>query len=199
MVASNVSSGEAESLPNRTALPIMSTRKTYLVSGPWIPEERTTIVPNKESDRISAFAWGQSTRWDNDFAFAFAKPWAPVVQPLFVDVVSKNVRVQTLQRWTGRIERVCGESFVATVFDVTTPANPAQEVDLDIDDVSASDLSLISEGAVFYWTIAYRVTKGGQRERVSSIRFARQPKLRVDDLRTIYAEADEMTALLESA
>jgi len=123
----------------------------------------------------------------------------PFVTPLFLDVARRNVKVQALQRWTGRVERVAGDRFVAIISDVTTPTNPAEEVDLDVEDVSPADRPLVAEGAIFYWSIVYRDTKGGQRERITTIRFARQPKLSDDVINDIFSEADKIAELLESA
>ena len=88
--------------------------------------------------------------------------------------------------------------FMAIISDVTSPGNPRQEVELDVQDVSPADRTLVLEGAIFYWAIAYRDRSGGQRERISTVRFARQPKLDQVDVEEILNQADEMAAFLES-
>lgn len=111
----------------------------------------------------------------------------------------RTVNVIALQRWTGRVERVLSNRFVAIVHDITNPTNPAEEVELDLEEVSPADRGLVAEGAMFYWSIVYRDSKSGQRERIAAIRFARQPKLSDQDVEDIFREADEMIAFLESA
>jgi hypothetical protein len=69
------------------------------------------------------------------------------------------------------------DRFVAVVNDATNSQNPAEQVEVDLEEVSTSDLPLLAEGATFYWCIGYRDTPGGQRERISTLRFARQPHL----------------------
>ena len=50
----------------------------------------------------------------------------------------------------------------------------------------------------FYWSIGYRDTPGGQRDRISTLRFARQPHFRKADLKRIFEQADFSAALLQS-
>ena len=168
----------------RFAGPTFPLRDSYLVSEPWI-ETSSIYAPNKDAPEIPSS--------QND-----ATP-APVVRILSVDVSKQTIGVRALQRWTGRVERVVGDRFVAVISDVTNPTNPAEEVELDIEEVSAADRPLIAEGAIFYWAIVYRDTKSGQRERIATIRLARQPKLRPEDVQEIFDEADEMVTFLESA
>jgi hypothetical protein len=166
------------------SIPGVSLREGYLVCSPWIEEEPSKDLANKGGLAASNPAQTYS---------------ASVVHPLSIDVSKRNVKVRALQRWTGRVERVLDDRFVAIVSDVTTPANPTAEVELDVQDVSPADRPLITEGAIFYWAIVYRDTKAGQRERIASIRFARQPKLSREDVEDIFNEADEMVAFLESS
>jgi hypothetical protein len=79
----------------------------------------------------------------------------------------------TLQSWIGTVESVDGEFFIASLQDKTNPMNPVEEVVLPIEEISPPDLALLAVGSLFYWKIGYRTSSSGQRERVSTIRFAR--------------------------
>ena len=154
----------------------------FFVSNPWKAEVFTLgtnreAVPNSQTDGAIS---------------------PTVVKSLSVDVARQNIRVHVLQRWTGKVERLVDDRFVAIIHDMTTPTNPVEEVELEVSEVSKGDRSLIAEGAVFYWSIAYRDTRGGQRERIASIRFARQPMLNERDIQDIFNEANEMVDFLES-
>lgn len=107
-------------------------------------------------------------------------------------------KVKVLQRWIGRVERVDAHRFRATLNDATNSQNPSEEVDLELSEVSESDLSLVAEGATFYWSIGYRDTPGGQRERVAALRFARQPRFGTAELNRIFEQANRTAALLEN-
>jgi hypothetical protein len=107
-------------------------------------------------------------------------------------------RVKVLQAWVGLVEHVGTDRFFATLTDVSNPRNPPEEVELDLSEISESDRPLLTEGAKFYWSIGYCDTPGGQRERVSSLRFARQPRLSQDEVNRIFKEADRLAAFLES-
>jgi hypothetical protein len=114
--------------------------------------------------------------------------------------VSRPVEAQPkrkiLQRWCGWVERVEGDRFRAVVEDETTPSNPREAVQFDVRDVSEYDRSLLAEGAVFYWSIGYRDSVAGQRERFSTLRFARRPHITDAYLNRIRREAAELAALL---
>jgi hypothetical protein len=103
-----------------------------------------------------------------------------------------------LQRWVGRVECVDGDRFFAVLDDATDSVCPQEQVELDISEVSTSDLTLLVPGATFYWTIGYRDTPGGQRERISTLRFARHPRLSKTEVSRIFAQADQLAALLDS-
>jgi len=108
-------------------------------------------------------------------------------------------RVTLLQRWVGRVERLDGNHMIAVLDDETNPKNPLEEVELDLSEVSASDLPLLTVGATFYWSIGYRDSLGGQRERTSMLRFARVPRPNEKQIKRAFEEADELATFLESA
>jgi hypothetical protein len=103
-----------------------------------------------------------------------------------------------LQQWVGRVERVERDRFVALLQDRTTLQNPPEQVELEFTEVSPADLPLLSVGATFYWSIGYRDTAEGQRERISTVRFARQSRLSKTDVKRIFEQADRSAAFLES-
>ena len=107
-------------------------------------------------------------------------------------------KVRVLQRWVGRVEHVDGHRFVAVLDDATSSLCPQEQVELDLSEVSESDLTLLVPGATFYWSIGYRDTPGGQRERISTLRFARHPRLSKTEVSRIFEHADQVAALLDS-
>jgi hypothetical protein len=107
-------------------------------------------------------------------------------------------KVNLLQQWVGSVERVGADAFVALLEDMTNSQNPPEQVELDLREVSASDLPLLAVGATFYWSIGYRDTSGGQRERISTVRFARQPRLSNGQTNHIFEQADRSAGFLES-
>jgi len=108
-------------------------------------------------------------------------------------------KITVLQQWVGRVDHLISDRFVATLNDATSSQNPPEEIELDRDEVSKSDLPLLAEGAVFYLSIGYRDTAEGQRERISTLRFARQPLLNKAEVKRIFDEADLLATFLESA
>lgn len=185
--ATSPSGVEAQSLAGSTfkfTSPAFHSRESFLVCSPWI-DDNVQYNPNKDVNAVI-----------DDQKMVAA---SPLFQPLSRDVSRQNVRVQGLQRWTGTVSRVMQDRFLAIIRDMTTPANPAEEVELDIQEVSRPDRSLIAPGAIFYWAIVYRDNSDGSRERITTLRFARQPKLNETDIEDIFEEADKVTELLQSA
>lgn len=115
------------------------------------------------------------------------------------DLRLSPLKVIVLQRWIGRVVSVHGDRFVAVTNDATNPRNPAEEVEFDLAEVSEGDRPLIAEGAVFYWSIGYRDSLGGQRERTSSLRFVRSPRLSEAAVNRVFEEADRMAAFLQES
>jgi len=107
-------------------------------------------------------------------------------------------KVRVLQRWVGRVEQVKADRFVAVLDDATNPRNPVEQVEFDLNEVSDSDRPLVEQGAAFYWSIGYCDTPGGQRDRVSALRFVRQPRLSEANVNRIFEQADHLAAFLES-
>ena len=121
---------------------------------------------------------------------------APVVRvPSVQDFPGK---IKVLQLWNGILEETRDDRFTALVTDRSNAAAPAERVELDVSEVSSNDRSLLSKGATFYWSIAYRDAPTGQRERVSSLRFARQARISDEQVARIFDRADRVAALLES-
>lgn len=125
------------------------------------------------------------------------KPYDVVVRLPKLRVSKEKIRV--LQRWTGVVELVETDRFFAVLRDETDARNPLEEAELEFAEVSRSDRSLVVEGATFYWFIGYRDTVGGQRERISTLRFARLPRLSDAERKVLFELADRTAALLESA
>jgi hypothetical protein len=107
-------------------------------------------------------------------------------------------RVIVLQKWIGRVDELNANGFMATLTDATNPHNPPEYIKFDEDEVSAGDIGLLARGATFYWSIGYRDAEGGQRERVSTLRFARLGRFSKAETDRIFEKADRLTAFLES-
>lgn len=105
-------------------------------------------------------------------------------------IVLNNNRVKdklnsfiVIQKWIGTIVSVGKGDFIAKLEDVTA-GGTTEEVTLPIDNVEEDDISLLSVGAIFYWSIGYEVSRSGRRKS-SIIKFRRQPKLTQNQLNRI--------------
>ena len=116
------------------------------------------------------------------------KPYVLPVPP----AVQAPYAFRLLQQWEGTVTELAEEEFTAELRDLTDPANYREEATFDLDEVSPDDLSLLALGAVFRWSIGYRTSAAGQRERVSQLRFVRIPGWRRSAVAEIKQRAAEL-------
>ncbi len=109
------------------------------------------------------------------------QPHSPIVLPR--PARKPQPRFKALQLFEGTVTEAGEEAFVATLRDQTDPADPLQRATISIDNVWESDRDLIAPGAVFYWSIGYRIEPHGQRSLTSNLRFRRLPAWTPSDLR----------------
>jgi hypothetical protein len=72
---------------------------------------------------------------------------------------------------------------------------PDELVDIQRMEFADADADLVAPGAVFYWSIGYRVTPGGTKERLSVIRMRRLPQPTRRQLERISREAAELSRM----
>lgn len=83
--------------------------------------------------------------------------------------------LQPLQSWEGVVLQVKDDTFSVRLVDLSGD-RAEEEMELETQELSDFDLELLEPGAIFYWTVGYRVKlPRGARERVSQIRFRRLP------------------------
>jgi hypothetical protein len=104
-------------------------------------------------------------------------------------------RFDLLQQWECTIEEIGDGIVTASIRDLTDRTQPDEIVDLPIDEFSPADSELVAPGAVFYWTIGYRTTPTGTKERVSRFRVRRMPSPTRRQIESIAREADELASL----
>lgn len=83
------------------------------------------------------------------------------------------------ERWEGAVEEVFDSYFVATAHNLLT--DDVATVEIELEDLSRSDLELVSPGALFFWYIGYDQYRNGDRAKVSIIVFRRAPSLATKD------------------
>lgn len=106
--------------------------------------------------------------------------------------MSTPTRFDLRQQWEGIVVSVSGDSFTATLKDLTDPSVAEESSELFLEDVGESDRELVELGAVFYWSVGYEDTPRG-RERKSIIRFRRLPGWSGRQLDSVNAETAELS------
>ena len=104
----------------------------------------------------------------------------------------KRASFNSLQEWEGTVSKIDKETFCALLFDVTAGrSNPVEEMEFPVSDIGADSLPLFREGAVFRWSIGYRI-ENGTKERSSQIVFRRLPAWTASDLAAASKRASEL-------
>lgn len=80
-----------------------------------------------------------------------------------------------LQQWVCTVVSIGEGEFVAIARNKMNPECPDEEVVFDCADVNDSDRQLLEIGAVFYWSVGYRISEWGQKTKGSELRFRRLP------------------------
>lgn len=107
---------------------------------------------------------------------------------------AEDRRAQVItHQWEGTVQSVSGDSFAAVLRSLSEQPGTSEKVaDIPVEDVSADDRELLSEGAVFYWTVGQSVSLRGTMERFSSIRFRRLPLWSRKDLKQVADDGAEL-------
>ncbi|MDZ7762527.1 MAG: hypothetical protein U5L00_20045 [Desulfovermiculus sp.] len=87
-------------------------------------------------------------------------------------------RIRVVREFEGIVDQVDQENgvFLARLIDLTAgEIFEHDEGEFPIDDVRPDDLPLLNEGAVFRVRVAYRIKRGGTRQRFTEIIFRRLP------------------------
>jgi hypothetical protein len=87
---------------------------------------------------------------------------------------AKQDHFHALQQWEGVVDAISDGGFFARLVDRTAEA-PDEEAEFDLTEIATGDRELVSPGAVFYWSVGYRISATGTRSRASIISFRRLP------------------------
>ena len=82
---------------------------------------------------------------------------------------------QLLQQWEGTVISVGPKDFRVHLRDLRQPERPDETATIAREHVQDEDLPLAVPGAIFYWSIGYRIKVHGQKKLESGIRFQRLP------------------------
>ena len=126
------------------------------------------IQPSQLTTKIAGTRSPGTSIWDDVDIEERVIP--PVPLP---DANRKTALFLALEKWEGRVESVDRDSFHAVITGLR--ARTEESADFDLDEISEDDLPLIEPGAIFYWSIGYRIDPSGERSRSSVLRFRRLP------------------------
>lgn len=120
-----------------------------------------------------------------------------VVAPVSIpEPTLPQAEFEAIQKWEGHVVSVGEAEFTASLVDLTQPGIEEEAV-LDLSEVTEDDLPLVQPGAVFYWTVGYRVEQSGERSRSSVIWFRRLPAWTEKDIERAHARAEDLKAKLK--
>ncbi len=116
------------------------------------------------------------TRLEDD-STSFLAP-QPEVSPL-VSPQSRALlplrRFKPLQQWEGLVTDVGPDSFWAELIDLNDSTKANEIAEILLAEISPSDRPLLVPGCIFYWSIGYDTSSGGQIRNTSEIRVRRNP------------------------
>ena len=104
-------------------------------------------------------------------------------------------KIRVLQKWEGVVTEITEDSVFADLQDLSELSLPIEVVEIPIEEISEDDRHLLIEGAVFYWSIGYETSAGGQLRRMSEIRLRRTPRWTKRAIQQIRKRAEELFEL----
>lgn len=107
-------------------------------------------------------------------------------------------RFEVLQQWEGIIIEHDSEVATVELADLTNPGERKEIAELSLCEFAVSDRSLLGSGCVFYWTIGYDTTPGGQVRRLSEIRVRRTPRWTETEIENAKRKGQELFRQLTS-
>ena len=127
-------------------------------------------------------------------AAADIKRESPVV--FLKQPTSREDSFLSLEKWEGYVLELTDDTFVARLRNLRkgTPKGKYHEEEAEFlrEDVSAPDHALLQEGAIFYWSVGYRIEPSGQRHRESVVTFRRMPVWSERDLRRAQTKGEQL-------
>jgi hypothetical protein len=105
-------------------------------------------------------------------------------------------RFHALKRWEGVVVGINDTEFVSRLNNLDNAAEYQIEAVIPFEEITDSDRDLVQVGAVFYWTIGYRI-EPGQKRSVSTIRFRRLPAWTTNDRQRLNQLTSEYDAIFE--
>ena len=87
--------------------------------------------------------------------------------------------------------------MIVLLRSLTDDTVPEESASIDREELSDADQPLVAPGAVFYWSIVYRVESHGQKRLVSDFRFRRLPSWTLSEIERARAEAAKFDEIFE--
>lgn len=108
-------------------------------------------------------------------------------------------RFITSKKWEGVVNKIDTDSgiFFAQLNELNAENIIEEDAELPINDVAEDDLELFKEGAIFFFSVGYRISEAGTHERSSRIRFQRLPKWKEDDIIDAHNKAKEIISKIK--
>ena len=105
-------------------------------------------------------------------------------------------RFEVLQQWECIILEVGGDSVYCQMHDLTDESSPEEFAHVLISEFNEYDRPILSEGAVFYWSVGYIHRSNGQIRRSSQLRVRRMPPLTSSKRAEISTRVQKLRGLL---
>ncbi|NBB94926.1 MAG: hypothetical protein GVY16_04210 [Planctomycetes bacterium] len=105
-------------------------------------------------------------------------------------------RFEMLQQWEGVVTEVSEESAWCRLIDLTRPESEEEVAEIPLAEIPDPDLPICKPGSVFYWSIGFERSRGGQIRRVSEIRLRRTAKWSRRAIASMHTEAEGLARKL---
>jgi len=106
---------------------------------------------------------------------------------------------KAIRNWEGVVESVDGTTFTATMRDMADSEDRGEEIfDFELEDVDLGDRDLLAPGAIFYFTLGYKIDSHQTRYKGTRMMFRRLPQWSNRDIERIDARTEHLLTQLRA-
>jgi len=188
-----------QSTDSRVADPEFSIETRKLRADDWWfskPTGEVGAIENTEAESINATD-GESVSPITMARLPRRKKQRPMHKESYA-VEMNGKRVKVLQQWECVVVGVYDDIVSCEMFDLTDDTSPQEFADVYLAEFSPFDRPLLAEGAVFYWSVGYKVRASGTIIKTSELRVRRMPKLSKSQNDEISRKVKQLSELLRS-
>lgn len=119
----------------------------------------------------------------------------PAIRKPFRTVKRAEWTETMLQQWECIVTSVDDECVSCKMYDLLNETSPVEFGEIFLNYFNKSDIPLLEEGVVFYWSMGYQTNRAGTVQHFETYRVRRMPALTASQKKSAQREAESLSGL----